>query len=53
MRLLPHDPKHHKLSPDWQYVNAEATDIRKAFDRQRALLASQKKPSKPREARTK
>lgn len=50
MRLLPQNPLHCQLSPDWKYTRSEKTDIRKTFKKQRDLIALQKaKPNKVRE----
>lgn len=50
MKLLPQNPVHCALSPDWKYISASKTDIRKTFKKQRELIALQKaKPSKVRE----
>ena len=54
MKLLPPNPIHYQLSPDWKYVNSGATDIRKTFRRIRERMAQQKlKPSKVREFKAK
>jgi hypothetical protein len=50
MKLLPQNPLHCQLSPDWKYVRSDKTDVRKTFKKQRDLIALQNaKPSKVRE----
>lgn len=55
MKLLPQNPVHHQLAPNWKYVPSEISDIRKTFKRvrERMIAESKAKPSKVREIRTK
>lgn len=49
MKLLPQNPLHCQLAPDWKYVRSDKTDIRKTFKKQRELIALAVKPNKVRE----
>jgi len=55
MKLLPPNPIHYQLSPDWKYVNSGATDLRKTFRKIRERIAADKKKTEPksRQLRTK
>lgn len=46
MKLLPQQPLHCQLEPDWKYTRSDKTDIKKTFKKHRELIAAQKQNTK-------